>query len=381
MKRFQTGKIVSGEFFKGREKIVSEVETLISMDQSVVLIAPRRYGKSSIIQKIIDDKGHLYKTISIDLMEVHNKRLLAELIISRTYQAIGLNGVLGQLKEGTLEVLSQIINYLASLKLTMNDVSLQFTEKLIKDKDDDRLLKHALELPGIVSEKLNIKFLFAIDEFGEIDKFQSKDELLDLMRSIFQNQNNVVFIFAGSQYALMNKIFKDKQSSFYKFAVPIQVPTMSGKEFEKLFYDVFYSNGVSIPDGFASKVEKISNGIPYYMIRIAQQVLVDAKVGGVLNTYCFSIKRAALEVYSREESYFSLELNKLRGKRYDTIALSAIATGDSFSSELAKYGVARQNANTIVNSLMFMGFIDRTGAGSYKIIDPFLRRYIKKLGQ
>ena len=93
MKRFQTGKVVSGEFFKGRKKIVTEVETLISMDQSVALIAPRRYGKSSIIQKVIEDKRHLYKIISIDLMEVQNKRLLAELVIAKTYQAIGLHGL------------------------------------------------------------------------------------------------------------------------------------------------------------------------------------------------------------------------------------------------------------------------------------------------
>ena len=377
MKRFQTGKVVSGDAFIGREKIVSEIESYLAMDQSVVLIAPRRYGKSSIIQKVIDDNKGNYKHVSIDLMQIQNKLILAEQIIAKTYAAAGMYGIIEKLRSGSLEVLSTIINYLASMKLTMSDISLEFTEKLIKEGDGYKLLSHALDLPNIFAQKLGVKFLFTIDEFGEIDKLQSKNELLDLIRSTFQKQDEVVFLFAGSQYALMTKIFKDKNSSFFKFAVSVDVPPMKGSDFKQLFKSVFYGNEISIPEDFALEVEKISKGIPYYMVRIAQQALVDAKISNNMNIYCYSVRKATLRVFQKEESYFSLELNKLKGKKYDMIALSAIANNRSFSKELSELGVARQNANYVVKSLVKAGFLAKKK--EYEIIDPFLKRYIQKV--
>jgi predicted nucleic-acid-binding protein len=219
--------------------------------------------------------------------------------------------------------------------------------------------------------------LFVIDEFGEIDKLQSKNELIDTMRTIFQEQEYVTFLFAGSQYALMTKIFTNKQSAFHKFAVSIEVPKMEAVDFNKMFKEVFYSRGISIPTDFAQEIEKLSAGIPYYMVRLAQQVLIDALVNNTVNTYCFSIRRAAEKLYNKEQSYFASELTKFRGKKHDMTALIALSKDKNHTEALAKNGVTRQNANTIIKSLLLTGMIEKKDG--YRIIDPFMKRYISKL--
>ena len=378
MRDFQTGKIAKGSSFLGREKIIKEVQTYIGLNQSVVLIAPRRFGKSSIIKKVIDNNVHNFKIITVDIMEIHSKRIFAEHIISEVYGVLGLYGILGKLKDASLSFFTDLVNHLASLKLSIGDIAIETTGKLLKETDEDKLLAHALALPNIVAGKLNTKFLFVIDEFGEIDKLQSKNELTDTMRSIFQKQENVVFLFAGSQYALMTKIFIEKSSAFHKFAVHIEVPTMKGEDFAKSFKDIFYSKEISLPSNFAKEVEKISQGIPYYIVRIAQEVLINALLKDKMNIHCFSIRLAALVIFKKEQSYFTSELNKFRGKKYDVIALRALSENKNHTEVLAELGVSRQNANAIINSLVMTGIVEKRGK-EYIIVDPFMRRYIKKL--
>lgn len=377
MKTFQTGKIAKGKSFLGRTKILKEIDTYLGFKQSVVLIAPRRFGKSSIINKIIKQNTHNFKIISVDIMGIHSKQILAEHIISEVYRVLGISGIINKIKDSSLDFFKILLNHLTSLKLTIDDISIETTGKLLKDADEDKLLSHALELPELIAKKLDVKFLFVMDEFGEINKLQSKNELIDTMRTIFQKQENVVFLFAGSQYALMTKIFTEKSSAFYKFVVSVEVPAMKAKDFEQIFKEIFYSREISIPDNFAKDIEKISLGIPYYMVRLAQQVYVDAVLNQSINTYCFSIRRAAVKIYRKEQSYFASELTKFRGKKYDMRVLKALSENKNHTKILEEQGVSRQNANAIVKSLLLTGVIEKKS--KYNIVDPFMKRYISHL--
>ena len=48
-KIFQAGRPVMGEKLIGREKILENIVRLLISGQSVVLIAPRRFGKTSLL--------------------------------------------------------------------------------------------------------------------------------------------------------------------------------------------------------------------------------------------------------------------------------------------------------------------------------------------
>ena len=50
---FQVGKPVKGNAFVGRDKEIKEIQTYLEMGQSVVLIAPRRFGKTSLVLEVL----------------------------------------------------------------------------------------------------------------------------------------------------------------------------------------------------------------------------------------------------------------------------------------------------------------------------------------
>ncbi len=372
----QTGKIVKGDNFTGREQLLQNINTFLDMGQSVVLIAPRRYGKSSIIQKIIDtrtDTGF----IQIDLMKIFNKRALAEAIIEESYKLIGISNFFEYTKKATLETFNSLSKILKKFEIGIEEIGLNLTIELSSETDEDALLKHALELPEKIANKIGIKILFAIDELGEIRNLKEHEKILALMRSVFQEAERVNFIFAGSQYSLMNYIFTDRNSPFFRFAEVVHVPTMETEDFKPFFKEVFRVMQISLYDNFTKDIVKISGGIPYYIVKIAQGVLVNMRMKGKMNVFPFSVCRSALEKYRQEEGYFIGELNRVKGKKYHIQLLKALAAGGDPYRELDALGVRKQNVNKILIALMDDGLIMKDG-GDYRIIDPFLRRYLAK---
>ena len=51
---FQAGRPVLGEKLIGREEILEKIIRLLISGQSVVLIAPRRFGKTSVVLEVLN---------------------------------------------------------------------------------------------------------------------------------------------------------------------------------------------------------------------------------------------------------------------------------------------------------------------------------------
>jgi uncharacterized protein len=50
----QVGKPVFGDEFIGRENEIKQLINLVKSGQSIVILAPRRYGKTSLMNKVLE---------------------------------------------------------------------------------------------------------------------------------------------------------------------------------------------------------------------------------------------------------------------------------------------------------------------------------------
>jgi len=116
-------------------------------------------------------------------------------IIDRCYELLGIKGFVFSTLSGVGKAIKDIVNFVSSYGIKLEDIELSNSEKLLKDTNEDELFLHALNLPQIIATKLDKKLIFAIDELGEIKEFKSYQNILKVMRSVFQHQQNVVFLF------------------------------------------------------------------------------------------------------------------------------------------------------------------------------------------
>ncbi len=75
---FPAGRPVVGNLLIGRDALLDELGNILTIGQSVVLIAPRRYGKTSVALEILKRfKNKAYFIADIDIFDVTDKRHLA----------------------------------------------------------------------------------------------------------------------------------------------------------------------------------------------------------------------------------------------------------------------------------------------------------------
>ena len=373
----QAGKPIVKEFL-GRDKSRKELALMLKMGQSVVLNAPRRHGKTSLMDRIIYELGNDILNIKIDMMAIPNKRAMAEQIIDRCYELLGIKGFVLSTLSGVGKAIKDIVNFVSSYGIKLEDIEFSNSEKLLKDTNEDELFLHALNLPQIIATKLDKKLIFAIDELGEIKEFKEYQNILKVMRSVFQHQENVVFLFAGSQHTIIGDIFRNSSSAFYKFAQMYELKAMKDKDFLDYFNTLFSKYNIKLYNNFTKDIVCVGNGIPYYVIKIANSVLFNTMLKEQNNVCKFSILRATYMVYKNEEQYFQLELSKLRGKQYQQKLLKAFAMNYK-SKEASKFAkLDFSNSSREIKQLLNSGLLSQNLDKKYFITDPFLSIYLSK---
>lgn len=372
---FKNGKPVVSDDFVGREEELFRLKNSCENLNSMVLIAPRRYGKTSIILEL----KHQYKAnfIHIDLMNVYTKRELALKIIDQSYKIAGFNSATEQLKNQSIELLKNIINHFTTLSISINDLKIETAQKLINDKSDDELLEFAFNLPETIAKKLDIDIVFIVDELGEITKFNKSDSLLQKMRSIFQLQTRVAFVFAGSQYHLMQKLFSSSNSAFFRFATVLNILPMNQNDYKYFLIDKLAKEDIVITNEYIDLIQNLTNGLPYYIMKIANEIYFYSKFKNK-NINNISILRIALNVYNSEKDFISMELQKIKGKKYFIEILKQIANKNNPYPVLEQLGVRSQNINKIINELKDFGLVSKDD-NQYIILDPFIEYYLKKI--
>jgi AAA+ ATPase superfamily predicted ATPase len=218
------GKPVTGEELIGREEEINEIIQTIKAGQSVALIAPRRFGKTSIMMEVMNRLNReKFFTGSIDIFTVPDIEQLAFEITSQVLKNRKLDEALNKLKRNLGEILTNI-------KFRKEIEGAEFILGFGKPQNDPwEQLRSSLRFIETFALKYNKKICFAFDEFGDIEKLDGT-EIIKLFRGIIQNQKQSVYIFSGSFESVMNKIFVTSKSPFYRM-VKIVEPGFRRKYF------------------------------------------------------------------------------------------------------------------------------------------------------
>ena len=365
MKRlFVTGVPVTGNDLVGRKQELSEIRHSLGNGQSVVLIAPRRFGKTSLILTILQEfqrKG--YYIADVDLFTVFNKKRLAEVIVEKTLENKKIERIVSQIKKGVSRAFRNI-----EIRQVIEDYELvlKFAETHVHH---DELLEAALDFPQKFAEKEERDLYFFFDEFGDVAKLNGEN-LIKLMRGKFQRHSNVCYIFAGSHESLMRELFTKEKSAFYRFARVIYLEEIAFPDFAKHIKKRFRQEGIFVPDEVVKWTLKRTRCHPYYTQLLCGFIhyLVAGKQKSVEPR---NMEDGYEEAFISEKTYLEKLWEELTVPQLET--LFRIISSESIYSNETKTNVARS-----VKSLVIKGIIKKTARGKYRIIDPFFEEFLMR---
>ena len=176
------------------------------------LVAPRRYGKTSLLRRVLVEASAAgYATALVDLEGVLS---LSSVVvrIERAYDR-ALKGAVRR----TVDALFRAWQVGLSLGAGGFTASLQSNPRI----DVESVLLRLLDLPSKLYEREGVQSLVAFDEFQDLLRVDGADGIL---RSVLQHQTGVAaYAFAGSAPTLMERLFQDPSRPLLEHAVPVEL--------------------------------------------------------------------------------------------------------------------------------------------------------------
>lgn len=200
-----------GQAFLGRETEKAWLSQNIKQRHHTVLIAPRRFGKTSLILNVL----RIQKIPFIEL----NFHLI---ISAKSVEKKIIDGVLNIMNQfvSTPEYKLKVIRSFftrAKKKWTIGFKDIIGLE-LIPDENSnaaDNIYTAFLLLDELLGKKKS-KAVFFIDEIQELSKIEESFQIEGALRDFAQRSKNLTFIFSGSNRRLLVDMFNNREKPLYE---------------------------------------------------------------------------------------------------------------------------------------------------------------------
>ena len=236
---FQFGVVIDDSAFCNRKEELSYLKTLIQNGYSTWLFSPRRFGKTSLVEKVFRELKDT-KCIYVDLYNIRSKddfcRKYSKIVARELFNWKDDIKVLSKRFSNAFSKLSPTISFdeFGNPSFSLN------VHKIEKQEDIETIL----EVPNEVSLGTKKRICIAFDEFQEIRRIDPF--MLNWMRSSFQRHREISYIFLGSKQSLMEEIFSSAKSPFYEFATKMNLSVISREELFHFIEQNFKKNALPI---------------------------------------------------------------------------------------------------------------------------------------
>ena len=249
---FNFGDLALDEVFTDRETELAELTADIRNGQNVVIFAPRRFGKSSLVWRASSELIAANEALiaQVDLMRTPTKELLAARLAEAIYDQIATP--LMRARERATNVFRGL-RISPSITVDPEDgrVRFSFTAGLAP-ADVDATLERLLELPAELAADRGRRVAIVFDEFQEVIDLDPR--LPALMRSVFQTQPHVAHVYLGSKRSLMERLFNDVNEPFWRSARQMELGPIAPESFAPFIRERFASTGRAVDENTVAQV-------------------------------------------------------------------------------------------------------------------------------
>ena len=267
-KPFIFGVATSGDNFTDREKETLRLVLNFQHGVNTVLISPRRWGKTSLVQKACSlAQSDKLKIVYLDIFSCRSDRdfydAFASAILKQTSSKLDV-----WLDHAKL-FLSRISPKISMGTDPMTDFSISLE---INPKSNN--IDEILQLPEKIAQKKGYNIVVCIDEFQQIAEFKDSKTFQKRLRSIWQLQKSVSYCLFGSKKHLMNELFEKKSLPFYKFGDAIYLSKIETRDWIDYICRRFEATGKRISEKLAEKICQIVDNHSSYVQQLAWLVWI-----------------------------------------------------------------------------------------------------------
>jgi len=322
---FIYGTTVSARSFTNREAEVTKLRSNLLNGINTTIISPRRWGKSSLVEKVIADinkKEKRTKTVVIDLFSTNGEEEFLETFAREVIKASSSKWQ--EWMSSGKDFFKKLVPRL-SLGIDPNtDFSLSFDWHELRKYSDE-----VLNLPEKIAKKKGVKFVICLDEFQNLSSFNGYPAFEKKLRSYWQRQKSVTYCLFGSKRHMMTDIFNNPSKPFYRFGDIILLQKIETKRWVSFIQKGFAGSGKQIDEETANVIPRLMKNHSWYVQQLAHYTwnLTDRKASLVqVESALEELINANTPLYQREtEGISNTQLNLLKAVSRSETQFTSVA--------------------------------------------------------
>lgn len=363
---FPRGRVIPSEDVLSRNGFVRELEERLFLGDSTMLAGPRRIGKTSVAVEVLNrlrERGCY--TVEIDLFHVPSIEEFGLQLMQKVLQVrTGLIRSAAHTIKGFLENLSK-----SEFQVKIQD--LEITTHLNSMKESpEAVLDEALGIAERIGKKDGKRIIIMFDEWQEADRIGG-ETLLKRLRSIFQHQNHVSYLFLGSEPSMMRTLFADRRQAFYRFATMLHLPDITREEWNEYVHSKFEQSGISIDQNAFDELMDSSGGHPYCVMTILMDVVLQLRLRHANHIDSTIMGLSIDRSFDQLEAIYDELWKRVHEIKGAEKVLIALAEGTP---------PYRTNDDVVVkralNRLLNISILKRIKRGEYQFVEPMFEKWI-----
>ena len=378
---FRFGEIVEGEYFTDRDAEGRALKEDIHHGLNVVLISPRRLGKTSLVLHVIHELRREGALVAyVDLLRAPSKERLAAHLAAALYA--GLESPFDRARQRAATFFQHLR---ITPKPTLNpDGSLSFefgASMAAGDRDADQTLEQLLLMPAEIARTRQRRVALVLDEFQEIVELDPR--LPGLMRGVFQAQAEVAHVFMGSRQHLLRRVFTDRGQPLYRLAKPMSLGPIPTEVFVPFVRERFAAGHSQITAEAAVHLVQLAEGHPNDTQELGHFTWALAVAEGKAASVD-TVERALSAVLEAEAARFVDLWEGLTA--HQRLVLLAVALDEGvglYREDMRRrhhLGPAARIQKT-VQRLLERELVELVAGAAYRVADVFFRQWLRRLPQ
>ncbi|OGT66463.1 MAG: hypothetical protein A3J38_09770 [Gammaproteobacteria bacterium RIFCSPHIGHO2_12_FULL_45_9] len=364
--RYFPAGIAQGDAFINRVQERTVLKKNIIANRHMLLMAPRRYGKTSLVTQVAAEVD--FSCAMIDFLAVHDDESVKAVLSDKIGRLVG--ELLPSVQQAKEKLLSIFHGMRPELTLSA------FGQKLVLHAPSnpsttimDLLLK--LDETAVYFEKRAIVF---IDEMQQISFLENAHSIEASIRHAVERSKNITYCFSGSSRHLLKQMFGDHARPLYRLCHTLEIERMTLAHYEPYLADLSKRRwGQPLESDVFSKIMLLTEVHPFYVNALCQCLWIEDMAPNVLD-----VERAWRQYIKDNRHVIVDDVMKLSlNQKRVLIALAKYPVRELYGADfLVKVKMTPSSTRKAVEVLMAKDLVYLDQQQYYQLVDPAIAYYL-----
>jgi hypothetical protein len=370
---FVYGEVVPAAAFVNRAAELDRLVGDLTAAQKVFLISPRRYGKSSLIRHALaamSRRGAL--TLEVTVASFSSYVAFLE---GYARAVVAIDARADRARSWLREAIRSVQAEVRPEPGRALDVSFPAART---DREIARLAQEVFALPARLADSRGRRVVVALDEFQAIAGFNG-GSVEATIRAAVQQQNEVGYVFAGSEPALMERMLEHKRP-FYKAGPVLRLEKIPADEFALFVERQFARSGLRPEEGLGAAIVELAGNLPYDVQRLAHETWDEVRAQARRRATLDDLHQALRRLLAEHQMMFEAAWQRLTLAQRAALRAVVVENGRELLSGDARARHRLGGPSTVQAALaaLVRGDVIARESDHYVVVDSLLREWVAR---